>query len=136
MPHTAKQPSRRFLWAIIILVAVMAAMALIYAATRETPKPYEKTLQIAVVDGNGAQRDFTLRTNAGTLREALQEAGLIAGNDTANGLFVTTVNGVAADEGKQEWWRFTKSGEMLLTGVDATVVADGDNYEITLMSGY
>ena len=52
------------------------------------------------------------------------------------GLYVKTVNGVTADEAKEEWWCFTKDGEDVMTGVDSTPVADGDHFEITLKTGY
>ncbi len=79
---------------------------------------------------------FTLETEAQTLREALEENDLVEGTESEYGLFVTSVNGVVADEANQEWWCFTKSGESLMTGVDGIQIADGDHYEITLTSGY
>ena len=33
-------------------------------------------------------------------------------------------------------WCFTKAGEMLMTGVDTTPIADGDHYEIELKTGW
>ena len=41
-----------------------------------------------------------------------------------------------ADDSQQQWWCFTKGGEMLETGVDTTPIADGDAFEITLTEGY
>ena len=52
------------------------------------------------------------------------------------GLYVTTVDGVTADDGNQEWWCFTLNGETINTGVDTTPIADGDHFEITLTTGY
>ena len=52
------------------------------------------------------------------------------------GLYVVTVDGETADEAQQQWWCFTKGGEMLMTGVDDTMIADGDAYEITLTTGW
>ena len=49
---------------------------------------------------------------------------------------MTTVNGVTVDDSKQQWWCFTQDGEMLMTGVDTTPIADGDHFEITLTEGY
>ena len=49
---------------------------------------------------------------------------------------MTAVNGIAADDSKQEWWCFTKGGEEMMTGVDTTPIADGDAFEITLTEGY
>ena len=79
---------------------------------------------------------FTITTDAEYLRGALESINLIAGSESEYGLFVTTVNGVTADDSKQQWWCFTKDGEMLQTGVDSTPIANGEHYEITLTEGY
>ena len=70
------------------------------------------------------------------LRGALEEQKLIAGDESEFGLYVRTVNGYTADDSKQEWWMFTRNGESLMTGVDATPIADGEQYEIALTTGY
>ena len=49
---------------------------------------------------------------------------------------VLTVDGETADEAAQEWWCFTKDGEMLMTGVDDTMIADGEQYEVKLAVGW
>ena len=66
----------------------------------------------------------------------LEEQELISGDDSGATLFVTTVDGYTADSANEEWWCFTKGGEDMMTGVDDTVIADGDKYEITLTVGY
>ena len=75
-------------------------------------------------------------TDAEFLRQALEEQKLVEGEESQYGLYVKTVNGVTADEAKEEWWCFTKDGEDVMTGVDSTPVADGDHFEITLKTGY
>ena len=70
------------------------------------------------------------------LRNVLEPAGLIAGEDSEYGMFVKTVDGYTADDAKQEWWCFTQDGGQVNTGVDTTPVADGDHFEITLTTGY
>ena len=45
-------------------------------------------------------------------------------------------DGETAEESAQEWWKLTKGGEMVNTGVDATPIADGDAFELTFMVGY
>ena len=80
--------------------------------------------------------EFHISTDAEFLRGALEEQKLIQGEESQYGLFVTTVNGVTADESQQQWWCFTKGGEALMTGVDSTPIANGDAFEITLTTGY
>ena len=75
-------------------------------------------------------------TNAKTLREACDEKKLIEGTESEYGLFVLTVDGITVDESKQQWWSITKNKQMVNTGVDSTVIADGEHYEFTLTTGY
>ena len=49
---------------------------------------------------------------------------------------ITEIQGIAADwDGKKQWWCLTQNGRMLETGVETTVIADGDSYEFTLTVG-
>ena len=52
------------------------------------------------------------------------------------GLFITTVDGETADDSKQQWWYITKGGEQVNSGADALPIADGDQFELTMMEGY
>ncbi len=80
-------------------------------------------------------KDFHVSTNAEYLGEALQEAALIEGEEGPFGMYITVVDGVAADDSLQQWWCITKDGEQVNTGADTTPVADGDCFEITVMTG-
>lgn len=74
---------------------------------------------------------FTIHTDAATLGEALMEHKLIEGEDGPYGLYVKKVNGMTADyDVNQRYWSFCKDGEYLMTGADATSIADGEHYEI------
>lgn len=95
-----------------------------------------KTILFTVVVSEDDTRDFTISTEAATLQEALEQEGLIEGDESSYGLFVTTVDGVTADDSKQEWWCLTKDGEEWVNGVSTTEIADGDKYEFTLKTGY
>ena len=75
---------------------------------------------------------FTIHTDKDTVGAALLEHELIAGEQSAYGLYVKTVNGILADyDDGGWWWSLTKNGEMLMTGVDGTTFADGEHYELT-----
>ena len=48
------------------------------------------------------------------------------------GLYVKFVNGIEADyDNDQTYWALYKSGEYMLTGVDTTVISDGEHYELS-----
>lgn len=120
---------------LIALVAAVAVLLGIYFATRKPTAAGQKSIGVEIVNNEGkTERDIT--TEAEYLRGALEQEKLIEGNESEYGLFVTTVDGVTADDSKQEWWCFTKGGATLETGVDSTPIADGDHFEITLTTGY
>ena len=96
----------------------------------------EVTITVSVTHADGSEKEFVITTAALNLREALEQENLVQGDESEYGLFVTTVDGEGTDSDKQEWWCFTKGGEMLMTGVDDTMIADGDHYEIVFTVGW
>ncbi len=74
---------------------------------------------------------FTIHTDAETLGDALLTLGLISGEPGDYGMYIKQVNGITADyDVDRSYWGFYKLGEYMMTGVDATVIADGDCYEL------
>lgn len=72
---------------------------------------------------------FTVHSDKKTVGEALEEHGLIAGEEGPYGLYVKTVNGMLADyDVNQTYWSFSKMNESMLKGVDGTEFSDGDHY--------
>ena len=136
MDNQKKKSNKKIIIAIVALIAAIAILLGIYTVTRPETQDGTKTITVDVVMLDGSDSSSTLTTDEEYLRGALEEAGMIEGTESEYGLFVTTVNGVTADDSKQQWWCFTKGGESLETGVDTTPIADGDAFEITLMEGY
>ena len=130
-----KPMNKKLLAGVLALVLVVAALIGVYFATRPATSAADKTITATVV-ANGEEEAFTIHTDEEYLRGALESIDLIAGEESEYGLFVTTVNGITADDANQEWWCFTKGGESLNPGVDTTPIADGDAFEITLTVGY
>ncbi len=74
---------------------------------------------------------FTIHTDAETLGEALLAHDLIAGDMGEFGMYIKQVIGITADyDVDRSYWGFYKDGEYMMTGVDATVIADGERYEL------
>lgn len=119
----------------LALVILAAAMALLYVHTRPQTSEGSKTISVAVTHLDGTQRDFTLQTDAATLWGAMEEAGLIAGTDSAYGKWVSQVDGETADGTANQWWVFTRGGQWVDTACDATPIADGETYEFTILAG-
>ncbi|MGI5825722.1 MAG: DUF4430 domain-containing protein [Bacillota bacterium] len=94
------------------------------------------TVSFDVVVGGEVQTTVTDETNTDNLGEFLRESGIVEGKDSQYGMYIVTVDGVTADESKQEWWCVTKGGAAVQTGVDSTPIADGDKFELTFTEGY
>ena len=128
--------SKKVLLGVVALVVAAAALLAVYLLARPQAAAGEKNITVEVVLTDGSAEETAITTTEEYLRGALEQAGMIAGEESEYGLFVTSVNGVAADESAEQWWCFTKGGESLATGVDSTPIADGDHFEITLTEGY
>ena len=82
-----------------------------------------------VVDKEGAKTVFEIHTDKTTVGEALQELGLIEGEDSAYGLYVKKVNGILADYNVNgTYWAFYVNGKMAMSGVDTTNIKEGATY--------
>lgn len=82
-----------------------------------------------VTDQGGNFTQFEIHTNKTTVGEALQEVGLISGEEGPYGLYVKTVNGVTLDYDKDGlYWAFYENGEYAVAGVDKTTIDTGTVY--------
>lgn len=82
-----------------------------------------------VVDKEGEETNLEIHTDKETVGEALEELGLIAGEEGEYGLYVKTVNGITLDyETDGMYWAFYINEEYAATGVDSTTITKGDSY--------
>ena len=101
------------------------------------PEGNEITVTVKVVHKDKTEKVFTIETTETTLLGALQQEKLVEGEDQMAGFYITAVDGEVADWSVDEgWWCFTKGGEAMMTGAEATKIADGDVYEITYTVGF
>lgn len=121
---------------ILIAVAALLAIALLlggaYLAFRPKGESGAKTIEVSVVLRDASSTEFTIKTEAEMLGEALLDEKLVEGDMGEFGLFITKVNGTEADATQNEWWCITKAGAQLDTGADSTPIADKDKFELTL----
>ena len=89
-----------------------------------------KTVKV-VVGAEGKKITFTIHTDETILGDALLAHELVEGEDGDFGLYIKKVNGILADyDVDQTYWGFYQNGEYMMTGVDTTEFADGDQYEL------
>ena len=121
---------------VVVLAILVITVGIVWWMNRPAATVGAKTVTVEVIHGDGTQKVFTLHTDAETLRSACDEEELIQSEDGEYGLYVLTVDGETADDSLQQWWCITKGGEDLMTGVDDTVISDGEKYEFTLTTGW
>ena len=74
---------------------------------------------------------LTLHTDAEFLGGALEENGLVTGEEGDFGLYIKSVNGIVADyDTDGYYWALYVDGEYATTGVDTTPVTDGGSYSL------
>ena len=136
MSEHRKAAQKRALLALLILIGASAAMMLIYSLLVPKGSAGAKTVIVEVIHGDGGSESFPLRTDEAYLGPALLAGGVAEGEDGPYGLYILTAGGETADESARQWWCVTKDGEMVNTAPDATPIADGDRFELTLTTGY
>ena len=126
----------------VLCIVLIAAVALMTSGCNDNANPdtasstavdnvskAEVKFTFIVVDTTGKETSFEISTNKTIVGEALLDEGLIAGEDSAYGLYVKTVNGITLDydtDGK--YWAFYVNGEYGMTGVDTTEIVVGSTY--------
>lgn len=125
---------------IAALLALICALSMAFSLVscsndgdgKESESGTPITITLTVVGPDGGSKEHTVKTDSSkNLREALEGAGLISGEEGQFGLYVKVVDGVTADyDVDGSWWSLTKEGE-LCSGVDSTPIADGDRFEFT-----
>ena len=137
-----KKTQIRNLLSFVLCIVLIAAIALmtsgcndntnqdaLSSTAADTASKSEVKFTFVVVDTEGKETSFEISTNKTIVGEALLDEGLIAGEDSAYGLYVKTVNGITLDydtDGK--YWAFYVNGEYGMTGVDTTEIVAGSTY--------
>lgn len=141
-----KRTSMKKTLSLILCIVLIAAMALV--TTGCSGKPDDKavsdvitfsdgdtigegknTFPLTIVHKDGTELTVTVNTELTVVGEALQELGLIDGEEGPYGLYIKTVNGETLDYDKDgKYWAFYVDGEYALEGIDLTEIAEGAAY--------
>ena len=132
--------------ALAVLLALICVLSMVFTfvacqnedGADESSTPVESpetkiTITLEVIGPDGSSKEHVISTSPeNNLRQALEAEGLIAGDESQYGLYVKVVDGITADyDVDGSWWSLSKDGEMLMTGVDSTPIADGDHFDFT-----
>ncbi|MEG1476494.1 MAG: DUF4430 domain-containing protein [Oscillospiraceae bacterium] len=127
-----KAKNKKILIALASLLGAIVILAGAYFIFAPKGQAGAKEIAVQVMFADKSTKDFDIKTNAEFLGDALLDEKIVEGDMGQYGLFITKVDGVAADASKNEWWCITKAGEQVNTGADTTPIADGDTFELTL----
>ena len=137
------------LFSLMLVLTIVAAITFAFASCGNTEKSgndtsatdtkaerAEVTITVQIKGSDGNVTDFVITTKAEFLRGALEQEGLVEGDESEYGLYVKVVNGERADYDKDgAYWSFLKGGEYLMSGIDTTPIADGDVFAIEYTKG-
>ena len=118
----------------ILSLILIAAMIMTFAAGCSSKNDISqgsetKNFTLTVTDKDGIDTSFDISSSKKTVGEALVDEGLIEGEESQYGLYVTKVNGTEAIyENDGTYWSFYINGEYAMTGVDVTDIEDGAEY--------
>ena len=90
--------------------------------------PVEKSITLTVTYEDGSSDEYIIETDAEYLKEAVELAVTLEGEESDYGFTVTAVNGVEADftDGSDAYWAIYVNGEYGMYAIDAQPRADGD----------
>ncbi|MBQ2328668.1 MAG: DUF4430 domain-containing protein [Oscillospiraceae bacterium] len=94
------------------------------------------TFYLDVTKSDGTTSSYVVHSDDQYVGEPLTELGLIAGEESQYGLYVTTVDGETLDYNTDGmYWAFYVDGAYASTGVDTTPITEGATYALTATKG-
>lgn len=125
---------KRMISMLLALVMVLALAAC--GAKEEAPAAEAVSFKVVVTDLEGNETTFEYTSSAASVGDALVAEGLVEGHDGDYGLYIDSVNGIAADWDKdQTYWAFYINGEYATTGIGETAITADTTYNLTLTKG-
>lgn len=127
---------------LILIIALLVAAVAVGCGENEAPEttdavvtdaPAEREIlgegkyyfDFTAISADGERFEYTVRTDAELVSDALTALGLIAGENGPYGLYVKSVCGVVADyDIDKTYWALYVDGEMSMVGVDSLKCAD------------
>ena len=98
---------------------VAAILAGLYFLFRADPPEGDKTVTVKVVHADQSEKEFTYETDDEYLGELLTEEGLVEGETSEYGMYITKVDGEqAVFETDNAYWALYENGEYASTGAD------------------
>ena len=128
--------NKKFVIAIVALVAVVGILLGVWYATRPDTQEGLKSFTVTVVHGDGTTKTFDLKSDAEYLGPVLLEEGIVEGEMGDYGLYIHSVDGEEAVwETDNAYWSIYEGDTPAVTGADAVVLTDGGVYKLVYTRG-
>ena len=119
-----------------MLLALVMLFALTACSAKEEAPSEAVSFKVIVTDLEGNETTFEYTSDAASVGDALVAEGLVEGHEASYGLYIDSVNGIAADWDKdQTYWAFYINGEYATTGIGETAITADTTYNLTLTKG-
>lgn len=113
---------------LILVLLTLLSLAACGAPKTEAEGP-KVSFTLVIVDDQGNETTKTIETTRTIVGDALLDEGLLEGEESEYGMFITHVNGIYAEYNETgTYWAFYIDGEYAMTGVDQTNITDGTTY--------
>lgn len=116
--------------ALVAFVLVIAVAATVYFVTRPEATDGVKSFTVTVVHADGTSKGFNLSTDAEFLGSYLVDEGIIEVGGADEGMFNYADGEAAIYAEDQTYWGFYINGDYATTGIFATPIEDGAEYEL------
>ena len=121
---------------LVALLVVAALFGGLYWFTRPQPVEGLKAVEVVVVHADQSEKTFSYETTEIYLGTLLLNEGLIKGEDGSYGLYIKEVDGEVADyDVNGAYWALFKGETYATTGIDTTVMEDGDQFSLVYTLG-
>ena len=128
--------NKKLVITIAVIVVLVAALLAVYFAARPAATAGGKTITVTVVHADGTEKDFTYQTDAEYLGEVLVAEGLVEGEDSEYGLYITKVDGEdAIYEEDGSYWALYEGDAYANQSADQTPLTDGGTYSLVYTIG-
>lgn len=112
------------------LVVLIALFSALFILNRPDTEEGSKQIGVTVVFADKSEKEYTIKTDAEYLADALLEEKIIE-EKSKDGMY-TVIAGERADYTLDgSWWCLSVNGEMASVGINDQPVTDGENYELT-----
>lgn len=139
MEQKANKKKELILGLVILIVAVGVLVLFQSGIFSKKADSLEGKVAVSVEvinENDDYQKVYDYETEEKTLGDLLDKEGLIEAQDSEYGRYITGVDGMKADDAKEQWWCVLVNGESAQTGVDGIQLEDGGKYTLEMKTGY